>query len=101
MLLVAGILYPLGMDEKDTDEQRMGERIEVGGPAMLQDDGTNWSGYIKNVSHRGVFFACDKKVPAIGREVILTCEGRQGVHARIAWIGESGCGLVLIKPAGA
>ena len=88
------------MDEQETDEQRIGDRIEVGGPAMLHDDGTNWAGYIKNVSHRGVFFACAKEVPAIGREVILTCEGRPGVLARIAWIGESGCGLVILKPKG-
>ena len=88
------------MDDQETDDNRTGDRIEVGGPATLKSDGTNWSGYIKNVSHKGVFFACAKVVPAIGTEVTLTCEGRPSVFARIAWIGESGCGLVIIKPSG-
>lgn len=80
--------------------QRVSDRIEVGGPAILQYEGTNWSGYIKNVSHRGVFFASAASLPVLASEVVLTCEGRASVLARVAWIGESGCGLVLIRPIG-
>ena len=80
--------------------QRASERIEVGGPAMMRQAGTGWSGYIKNVSHRGVFFASGSKVPAIGTEVVLTCEGKASVLARVAWIGDSGCGLTLLRPVG-
>ena len=79
-------------------DKRTSDRIEVGGPAMLHVAGTGWSGYIKNVSHRGVFFASTCKVPAIGTEVTLTIEGGRGVLARVAWIGNSGCGLTLLKP---
>jgi hypothetical protein len=84
---------------QNTDmNKRTGDRMEVGGPAMLHCGGTGWSGYIKNISHKGVFFASACKVPAIGSEVTLTCEGGLGVLARVAWIGNSGCGLTLVKP---
>ncbi len=88
----------LPMDEQATDEQRAGKRIEVGGPATLHDDGINWAGFIKNVSSRGVFFACSQAGPGVGRQVTLTCEGRLGVIARVAWLADDGCGLELIKP---
>lgn len=87
--------------ESDMDlDNRNSDRIEVGAPAMLHAAGIGWSGYIKNVSHRGVFFASTCKVPAIGTEVTLTIEGGHGVLARVAWIGNSGCGLTLLKPLG-
>lgn len=81
-------------------DKRVGDRIEVGGPAMLHASGTNWSGYIKNVSHRGVFFASSCEVPPVGTRVTLVCEGREGVVAEVAWIGDSGCGLTVLKPVG-
>ena len=79
-------------------DKRRSDRIEVGGPAMMHHAGTGWSGYIKNVSHRGVFFASGSKVPEVGAEVTLTCEGKKGVLARVAWVGDSSCGLTIIKP---
>jgi hypothetical protein len=88
----------LNTENQTNLDKRTSDRIEVGGPAMLHIAGTGWSGYIKNVSARGVFFASACKVPAIGTEVTLTCEGGPGVLARVAWIGNSGCGLTLLKP---
>ncbi len=82
------------------DNKRVGDRIEVGGPAMIRQAGIGWSGYIKNVSHRGVFFAHSSKAPELGSEVVLTCEGKPSVLARVAWIGDSGCGLTLLRPVG-
>lgn len=81
-----------------SSEQRLGERIKVGGPATLSGGGASWSGTIKNISHRGVFFESPTGCPDVGVEVTLTSAGGKGIVAEVAWKEENGCGLVLVRP---
>ena len=85
------------MSESDADK-RIGARIEVGGQAVLELGGAKVEGCIGNVSHRGVFFEGAVGTPEVGTEARLACNGGEPVVVKVAWTGDGGCGLTLIKP---